>query len=101
MLVEFSIIPLGAGEHLSKPLAEVLKIIDCSGLPYQLTPGSTCIEGDWVNVMEVIRQCHVRMLEESKHVVTILKIEDEQGATDKLRRNVESVEEKAGRDLCS
>ena len=101
MLVEFSIIPLGVGEHLSRPLAEVLKIIDASGLPYKLTPGSTCIEGDWVNVMEVIRQCHVRMLEESRHVVLILKIEDEQGVTNKLTSNILSVEEKAGRDLSS
>ena len=101
MLVEFSILPLGVGEHLSRPIAEVLKIIDCSGLPYKLTPTSTCIEGDWVNVMEVIRQCRVRMLEESKHVVTFLKIEDEEGATNKLTDNIASVEEKAGRDFSS
>lgn len=101
MLVEFSILPIGAGEHLSKPLAEVLKIIDSSGLPYKLTPTSTCIEGDWVNVMEVIRQCHVRMCGESGHVVTFLKIEDEEGVTNKLTTNVTSVEAAAGRNLSS
>jgi len=31
----------------SKEIAEVLRIVDDSGLPYQLTPAGTCIEGDW------------------------------------------------------
>ena len=48
-----------------------------------------------------VRQCHVRMLEETRHVVLILKIEDEQGVTNKLTSNILSVEEKAGRDLSS
>jgi uncharacterized protein (TIGR00106 family) len=99
MLVEFSIIPVGAGEHLSKPIAEVLKIIERSGLSYKLTPGSTCLEGDWTNVMEVIRQCHVRMCEESGHVVSILKIEDEAGVTNKMTSNIQSVEQQIGHDL--
>ncbi|RMG00211.1 MAG: thiamine-binding protein, partial [Nitrospirae bacterium] len=34
MLVEFSIVPLGVGASLSKYIAEVLKVIDESGIPY-------------------------------------------------------------------
>jgi hypothetical protein len=39
------------------------------------------------------------MRERSNHVFTIIKIEDEEGATDKLTRNIASVEAKAGRSL--
>ena len=99
MLIEFSVLPLGGDTHLSSEIAEALKIVDDSGLPYQLTPAGTCIEGDWDEVMAVVRRCHERMRQVSPHVVTSIRVEDDQGATDKLRRNVASVEEKAGRKL--
>ena len=99
MLIELSVLPLGRDTHLSDEIAEALKIVDDSGLPYQLTPSGTCIEGEWDEVMSVVHQCHERMRQMSPHVVTTVRIEDDQGATDKLRRNVASVEEKAGRRL--
>lgn len=99
MLAELSIIPLGADIHLSNEIAEALKIIDASGLPYQLTPAGTCIEGEWEEVMSLIRQCHNRVREISPHVITMIKIEDDQGERDKLTRNVASVEEKVGHRL--
>jgi uncharacterized protein (TIGR00106 family) len=99
MLIELSVLPLGGDTHLSDEIAEALKIVDDSGLPYQLTPSGTCIEGEWDEVMTVVRRCHERMRQSSPHVVTTVRIEDDQGATDKLRQNVASVEEKAGRRL--
>ena len=101
MLVELTILPLVSDGHLSDELAEVLKLIDAYGLPYQLTPSSTCIEGEWSEVMELVRQCHERIRSRSSHVVTIVKIEDEEGVTDKLNQNIRSVEQKAGRQLSS
>jgi uncharacterized protein (TIGR00106 family) len=99
MLVELSVMPIGGDSHTSGKLAEILKLIDASGLSYQLTPTATCIEGKWEEVMPVIRQCHDRLRQRSPHVITMISIEDEEGADDKLRRNVSSVEEKAGRPL--
>jgi len=97
MLFELSIIPLGGNTHLSGEIAEAVKMIDASGLPYQLTPSGTCIEGDWQEVMALIRQCHERMRERSVHVITTIKIEDEEGGRDKLTQNVKSVEDKVGK----
>jgi uncharacterized protein YqgV (UPF0045/DUF77 family) len=37
MLAELSILPLGGDSHISDELAEVLKLVDGFGLPYQLT----------------------------------------------------------------
>lgn len=99
MLAELSIIPLGTGTSLSNELAEILKLIDASGLSYQLTPSGTCIEGDWDAVMRVARQCHDHARSVSAHVITALTIEDEQGATDKLTSNVAAIEERLGRKL--
>jgi uncharacterized protein (TIGR00106 family) len=99
MIAEFSIIPLGGDTHISTEIAEALKIVDASGLPYQLTPLGTCIEGNWEEVMATIRSCHERVRQLSAHVITSIKIEDEKDARDKLTRNVASVEEKVGHAL--
>jgi uncharacterized protein (TIGR00106 family) len=99
VLCELSVIPLGGDIHLSDELAEVLEVIDASGLAYQLGPAGTCIEGSWDEVMPVVRDCHERARGVSKHVITILKIEDDEGQGNKIRRNVQSVEGKAGRPL--
>ena len=99
MLAELSIVPLGRGEHLSTAIAEVLDVVDRSGIRYKFTPCGTCLEGDWDEVMAVVRQCHARARQGSRHVLTTVRIEDEEGENDKLIRNVTSVEEKLGRQL--
>ena len=99
MLAELSIVPLGRGEHLSTAIAEVLDVVDRSGIRYKFTPCGTCLEGDWDEVMAVVRQCHARARQGSRHVLTTVRIEDEEGENDKLIRNVASVEEKLGRQL--
>lgn len=99
MLVELSINPLGRGTHLSRDLAEILKIVDASGLPYSLTPLGTCIEGDWDPVMEVVKQCHALAKKSSRHVITSIQIEDEDKAVNKLEENVAAIEKLAGHRL--
>ena len=99
MLVELSINPLGRGTHLSQDLAEILKIVDESGLPYCLTPLGTCIEGGWDEVMSLVKRCHDKARSLSSHVMTSVRIEDEEGATDKINENIKSVERAAGRPL--
>ncbi len=94
MLVELSVIPVGRGTHIADDIAEVVRIIQDSGLPFLLTPSATCLEGDWAEVMPVIRLCHERMRGRCAHVVTLIKIEDDAGAGNKLRENVASVQAK-------
>jgi len=93
------VIPLGTDVHISDELARVLELVDASGLAYQLGPAGTCIEGSWEELLPLVRACHDRARESSKHVITILKIEDDEGQRDKIRRNVESVERQADRTL--
>ena len=99
MLIELSITPLGHGTHLSKDLAEILKIIDDSSVRYCLTPFGTCLEGEWDQVMAIAKRCHDQARSVSKHVLTTIRIEDEDGVNDKLIANVASVERAAGRKL--
>ena len=99
MLVEFSIIPLGESVHLSGPIAEVLRLVDASGLPYELTPAGTCVEGGWDEVMSLLKQCHEHVRRTSMRVIWLIKIDDEENSHDKLHSHVAAVEEKVGRPL--
>ncbi|MGB9691808.1 MAG: MTH1187 family thiamine-binding protein [Candidatus Sumerlaeaceae bacterium] len=100
MLAEFSIAPLlGHEEHLSGPVAEMLKIVDESGLPYELHAMGTIIEGEWNEVMPVIEKCYRYMSERFPRVSVIIKIDDARGRTGRLRGKVESVERLVGKAL--
>ena len=77
MLAELSIIPVGGNPHSSPELAKILKIVEKSGLPYQLTPSATCIEGEWDQIMPVTRQCHEGARKDSPHIVTLIKLEED------------------------
>lgn len=97
MLVEFSVIPIGAGPKLKVPIAQVVDMIDKSGLPYQVTATSTIIEGEWDRVMPLVKQCLDDVRRASPRVVATIKIDDEAGATDQLEANVRDVEELIGK----
>jgi len=96
MLADLTIIPIGSSAHTSDTLAEVLEAIDSSGIAYQLTPTTTCLEGSWDKVMNVVRLCHEIARRHHAHVDTEIRIEDD-GDSGMLRHNLESVESRAGR----
>ena len=99
MLVEFSIFPIGEGVSLSKYVARSLKLIDESGLKYRINPMGTVVEGEWDEVMELIKSCHHAILEDTQRVTCSIKIDDRKGITNALDMKIKSVEEKVGRRL--
>jgi len=99
MLAEFSIVPLGKGEHLADPIAEVLKIVDESGLDYRLHAMGTEVEGDWDAVMGLIKRCHQRMAGRCNRVYTQIKIDDFKGQANMLSSKVGAVERRVGKKL--
>lgn len=96
MLADLTIIPIGGEFRTSAILADVLKAVEASGLEYQLTPTTTCIEGSWDQLTQTAKKCHEIARRSAPHVVTMLRIEDDGSTENKLRHNIESVEERAG-----
>ncbi len=94
MIAQFKMVPIGKGESLSSFVAECVSIVEGSGLRYQLTPMSTIVEGEYDEVMGVIKLCHDRMLELSDRVAISIEIDDRKGRSDAMTRKVRSVEEK-------
>jgi uncharacterized protein (TIGR00106 family) len=99
MLVEFSIIPLGSGISVSDRVAEVMKIIDASGLPYRVNPMGTVVEGEWEAVLRLIKTCHNTTLKHEERVMTTIRIDDRKGATNRIEDKIRSVEKKMGKTL--
>ena len=99
MIVEFSVVPVGQGEELAGPVAKILDIIDRSGLPYQLTAMGTLVEGDWEEVLGLVRRCHEAMRGEAARVLTHIAIDDRAGASGRIEGKVRDVEAVLGRGL--
>ena len=99
MLLEFSVIPVGTGTHVSDQVAAVVAVVDASGLPYQLTASGTTVEGEWDEVMDLLRRCRDELRKSTSRAVWLIKIDDEPGRRDKLTRHVISVEERLGRTV--
>ena len=96
MIVDFVIAPVGMGESLSAYIAEVFKIIEESGLSYEHHAMGTNIEGDWDEVMGVIRACRDQMLKQTNRLSISIKIDERKGVTDGLKRKVTSAKEEMG-----
>ncbi len=93
---EFSITPIGAGESVSTYVARCEKIVRASGLPHKLTPMGTVIEGEWDEVLTVIRACHMAVRADNRRVSTLIRIDDREGPAGRLEAKIRSVEEKLG-----
>ncbi len=99
MIANFSVVPIGKGNSLSSQVAEVLKIVDESGINYKLHSMGTILEGDWDEILKLIKKCHERTLEDSDRVLTTITIDDRKGKSGRIVGKVQSVERKLGREL--
>ena len=93
MLASFSIVPLGAGEELKEYVAEILKVIDASGLDYRLGAMETTVEGDPARVWALLRKCHERMRRLAPRVLTHIAVDDRMGAKNRLAGKVKDVQD--------
>ena len=99
LLAEFSISPLDKGASVSPWVARSLDLIDRSGLPYRLGPMGTTVEGEWDEVMAVVKACFERMAEDCERITVTLKGDWRRGASGRLTAKVEKVEATLGRKL--
>ena len=96
VIIEFSIFPLDKGVSLSPYVARALKMIQESGLPYELNPMGTCVEGEWSEVMNLVDHCFQELQKDSDRVYLALKADYRQGPSGRLQGKVESVKAKLG-----
>ena len=89
-LIAVSIAPVGTGEELSKHVGEVVKVIRESGLPNKTSSMFTEIEGDWDEVMAVVKRATFVLAEKGIRTEVLIKADIRPGfknmMTEKLER---------------
>lgn len=90
MLVAFSVTPIGVGEDVGRQVADAIRVVRESGLPNRTDAMFTTIEGEWDEVMDVIRRAVDAV--DSPRVGLTLKADIRPGVTGALSSKVESVE---------
>ena len=99
MLAEFSIIPIGVGASVGDQLADILRIIDASGLPYKVNPMGTVVEGEWDEIMKLIHKCHSAAMKSGERTLTTIAIDDRKGKSGRIEEKVKSIERRLGTSL--
>ena len=99
MLVSFSIIQIGSSTSIGNKIAEVLKIVCSSGLPYEINPMGTVVEGEWDDIMKLIKRCHKTIMKSSERTMTIISIDDRKGKSRRINEKIKSVERRIGKAL--
>jgi uncharacterized protein (TIGR00106 family) len=95
MLVAISISPSGADETggVSESVAEAVRVVRDSGLPHETNAMFTNIEGEWDEVMAVVKAAVFKVAETSPRVGLVLKADLRRGHdAGQLSAKVERVE---------
>jgi uncharacterized protein (TIGR00106 family) len=100
MIAAFSITPLGIGDSVSEPVAQAVRMVRESGLANETNAMFTNVEGDWDEVLALIKSCVMTVAEVAPRVSVVIKIDHRPGVTDALRSKVEALDQRlAGRTL--
>lgn len=92
MIIAFSVTPLGIGEDVGAAVAEAVRVVRQSGLPNQTDAMFTLVEGEWDEVMAVVKRAADAVLAVAPRVSISLKADIRPGVTDALSAKVASVE---------
>jgi uncharacterized protein (TIGR00106 family) len=95
MIVAFSISPMtpDATGSVSAAVAEAVRVVRASGLPHETNSMFTNIEGEWDEVMAVVRQAVDAVAAVSPRVSLVLKADIRPGWTGQMTAKVERVEQ--------
>ncbi|MFC4537043.1 MTH1187 family thiamine-binding protein [Sphaerisporangium dianthi] len=92
MIVAFSVTPLGVGEAVAEPVARAVRVVRESGLPNSTDAMFTTVEGEWDEVMDVVRRAVEAVAEVAPRVSLVLKADMRRGVTDGMTSKIESLE---------
>jgi uncharacterized protein YqgV (UPF0045/DUF77 family) len=94
VIVAFSVSPSGADETggVRAAVAEAIRVVRASGLPNETNAMFTNIEGEWDEVMAVVKQAVDAVAAVAPRVSLVLKADIRPGYTGQLTAKVERLE---------
>jgi uncharacterized protein (TIGR00106 family) len=98
MIVAFSVSPMGGDESggVGAAVAEAVRVVRESGLPNETNAMFTNIEGEWDEVMPVVKRAVEAVAAASSRVSLVLKADIRPGYTGQLTAKVERIERELG-----
>lgn len=94
MIAAFSITPLGVGESVSDAVADAVCLVRQSGLEHETNAMFTNLEGEWDEVMSLIKVCVMKVAERAPRVSVVIKVDHRPGVVGGLQGKVRAVEER-------
>ena len=91
-LVAVAIAPFGVGDELAEHVAEVVRVIRESGLPSKTSSMFTEIEGEWNEVMRVVKDATMVLAEKGIRTEVVLKADVRPGFENMMERKVAVVD---------
>ena len=58
VLIDFCIVPIGVGVSVSKYVVACQEVLEKSGLEHKMHSYGTSVEGEWDEVMNIVKRCH-------------------------------------------
>ena len=92
MLAAFSITPLGVGESVGASVADAVRLVRESGLPNETNAMFTNVEGEWDEVMALVKSCVMEVSRSAPRVSVVMKLDHRPGTVDALHAKVAAVE---------
>jgi uncharacterized protein (TIGR00106 family) len=97
MIVAFSVTPIGSGTaSVADDVAEAVRVVRDSGLPNRTDAMFTSVEGEWDEVMDVVKRAVDAVLARTERVSLVLKADIRPGVTNALETKVRAIEAKLG-----
>jgi len=92
-LISVAIYPLDAGkEGLSAYVSEVIKVIESSGLSHRTTAMQTEIEGEWDDVMKVVKGAAFVLANKGFRTGVSFKADIRPGYTNTIQSKIEKLD---------
>src|SRR6266545_5545330 len=92
VIVAFSVTPLGVGEDVGEYVADAVRVVRTSGLPNRTDAMFTSVEGEWDEVMAVVKAAVEAVAAKAPRVSVVLKADVRPGVLDGLTSKVEAVD---------
>ncbi len=92
-LVAVAIAPFGEGEELSEHVAQVVRVIRESGLPNKTYSMFTEIEGEYDEVMQVVKDATFVLAEKGIRTEVIMKVDIRPGYSGMMEEKVAKVDD--------
>ena len=95
MIVAFSVTPIGTpSASVADQVAGAIRVVRDSGLPNRTDAMFTSVEGEWDELMDVVKRACDAVLATCERVSLVLKADIRPGVTGQLDAKVAAIEER-------